>query len=138
MVKQPVNRLFKLAGLVLAAMLLVPTVNAQVMCTPDDITDQYWERLQALENQENAWLNKHGKGLDRADKAALAAKRQIPRQKLYRKMIALDKAARAADKKGDSDLACDKSLELDEVIIKLVDLMESQLEPPEQKLATAD
>lgn len=133
------RQLFVLLNVWFALFVTTQFANAQVMCTPDDITDQYWDQLQALEAQENKWLDEHAANMDKTKQAALAAKRQVPRQKLYRKMIALDKAARAASKQGDDDLACDKSLVLDGVIMQLVELMEFQLKTPaEQKLVTTE
>lgn len=117
----------------MAAMATMASAEEGVLCTPDDITNQYWEQLQTLEAQEGKWLKTHTGDMGRNARAEVAAKRQVPRQKLYRKMIALDKAARRMELAGDVDGACTKALEMDEILTDLVALIEFQLLTPEEQ-----
>lgn len=124
--------LFKSASLAVAlAAVMHATAWAEPLCNPDTVADSYWERIQELESKENGWLWTYTAGVDQKDRAAIAAERQKPRQKLYRKMVQLDKAARRAGRRGDYAGKCAKTEQLNDVLNELVNLMELQLLPPE-------
>lgn len=113
--------------------LLYLFATAASACEPNTVTEAYWPQLQELESQENSWLYTHVTSRNIAERAEVAAARQKPRQALYKKMIALDKAARRAQRKGQYNLMCDKTDELQSVLEELVTLMQTQMQPPEVK-----